>query len=99
MIARGIASLWRGEPPLSTIFWQYTIGWGTLFNLVCTGTALIFLLNDRAEIALAVHFAPMPFNIFLVVAVFRAAAREHASPLANFASAGVVLWFFLMLII
>lgn len=98
MIARGIASLWRGEPPLSTIFWEYTIGWGTLLNLVCSGAALALFLNERYEIGLAAHFAAVPVNAFLVVAVFRAAAREQASPLANFARVGAILWFVLMIV-
>jgi hypothetical protein len=99
MIARGIASLLRGEPPLSTIFWEYTIGWGTLFNLVCTGTALVLLLNGQAIIGLLAHFAAVPFNLFLVVSVFRAAAREHNAPLAHFSRVASVIWFIVMLAI
>jgi hypothetical protein len=99
MIVHGIASLWRGEPRLSTIFWEYTIGWGTLFNLVCTGAALALVLNGYAVIAIIVHFVAMPFNAFLVVAVFRAAAREHTSSLAGFSRVGVVIWFILMLVV
>jgi hypothetical protein len=98
MIARGIASLWRGEPPLSTIFWEYVIGWGTLFNLVCSGAALALILNGRAEIGLATHFAAVPVNAFLIVSVFRAAAREHSSPLANFSRIGAIVWFVVMLV-
>lgn len=97
MIARGLASLWRGEPPLSTIFWEYMIGWGTLFNLVCTGAALLFLMNGRPVIGILTHFAAVPFNAFLVVSVFRAAAREHSSPLANFSRVVSIVWFIVML--
>jgi hypothetical protein len=99
MIARGIASLWRGEPPLSTIFWEYTIGWGTLLNLVCSGVALVLFLNGHHEIGLATHFAAVPVNALLVVSVFRAAAREHSTPLAHFARVGSVIWFIVMLVI
>lgn len=98
MIARGIASLWRGEPPLSRIFWEYMVGWGTLLNLVCSGAALALFLNGRYAIGLAVHFAAVPVNALLVVSVFRAATRERASPLANFARAGAILWFVLMIV-
>jgi hypothetical protein len=99
MIARGIASLIRGEPPLSTIFWEYTIGWGTLFNLVCSGLALVLFLNGWPVTGLVTHFAAVPFNLFLIVSVFRAAAREHYSPLANFSRVAAVVWFIVMLVI
>jgi len=99
MIARGIASLWRGEPPLATIFWEYAIAWGTLLNLVCTGVALTLFISGRPLPGLIMHFAALPFNAFMVVSVYRAAAREHSSPLANFARVGVVVWFIVMLVI
>ena len=99
MIARGIASLLRGEPPLSTIFWEYTIGWGTLLNLVCTGAALVLFLNGWPVTGLITHFAAVPFNLFLVVSVFRAASREHNSPLAHFSRIASVIWFIAMLVI
>ncbi len=99
MIARGIASLWRGEPPLSKIFWEYTIGWGTLLNLICTGAALALVLNRHALIAVFVHFAAVPLNAFMVVAVFRAAAREQTSALASFSRIGAVIWFLVMLVL
>jgi hypothetical protein len=99
MIARGIASLWRGELPLSTIFWEYTIGWGTLFNLVCTGVAFALLLHGWTASGVFMHFAPVPLNALLLVAVYRAAALEHLSPLANFARIGAVIWFIVMLVV
>ena len=99
MIARGIASLLRGQPPLSTIFWEYTIGWGTLLNLVCSGLALVLFLNGWPAIGLLAHFAPVPLNAVLIVSVFRAAAREHYSPLANFSRVASVIWFIVMLAI
>jgi hypothetical protein len=99
MIARGIASLLRGEPPLSTIFWEYTIGWGTLFNLVCTGTALVLFLNGWPVTGLVTHFAAVPLNLFLVVSVFRAASREHNAQLAHFSRVASVIWFIVMLAI
>jgi hypothetical protein len=97
MITRGIASLWRGELPLATIFWEYTIAWGTLLNLVCTGAALGLFLNGRFVTGLIMHFAAVPINAILVVAVYRAAAREHSSRLANFSRVGAVVWFVAML--
>ncbi len=99
MIARGIASLWRGELPLATTFWEYTIGWGTLINLACSGAALTLFLNGHILAGVVVHFIAVPFNALMVIAVYRAAAREHSSPLANFARAGGVVWFVVMLVV
>jgi hypothetical protein len=99
MIARGITSLWRGEVSLAKVFWEYAIAWGTLFNLLCTGGALIALMNRVPDwFGLAIHFAPTPVNALLVISTWRAAARER-SALANFARPAVVVWFVLMLVL
>lgn len=98
MIARGITSLWRGEVPLATVFWEYAIAWGTLVNLLCTGAALVALVNRAPDwLSLLLHFAPTPLNALLVVSTWRAAAREPGNPLANFARGGSIVWFLAML--
>jgi hypothetical protein len=100
MIARDIASLWRGETPLRRVFWEHAIAWGTLINLVCTGAALVAFVNGApAWLGLLLHFAPVPYNALLVVSIWRAAAKEDETPLANFARGGILIWFFLMLVL
>ncbi len=95
-----IGSLWRGEVPLARVFWEYTIGWATLINLLCTGAALVaFLKGAPAWLGLLLHFAALPLNVLLVVSVWRAAERERESALARFAPAGTLLWFILMLVL
>ena len=97
MIARGIASLWRGEVPLARVFWEYAIAWGTLANIACTGIALAAFVNGApAWLGLLLHFAPTPFNALMVISTWRAAVREHATLLAKFAPAAIVAWFLLM---
>lgn len=98
MMTHGIVSLWRGEVPLATVFWEYAVAWGTLINLLFTGAALVSLVNRAPDwLSLSLHFAPTPLNALFVLATWRAAAREPDSPLAGFARIGVVVWFLLML--
>lgn len=100
MTARGIVPLWRGETPLAKVFWEYAIAWGTLLNLLGTGAALISFVNGApAWLGLLLHFAPMPYNALMVVSTWRAAARENGTAFANFARAGIVLWFVMMLLL
>ena len=95
-----IAKLWRGEVPLARVFWEYTIGWGTLINLLCSGAALAaFLKGAPAWLGLLLHFAAIPLNLLLVVSIWRAAASEHESGLARIAPAAAALWFILMLVL
>lgn len=95
-----IAKLWRGEVPLAHVFWEYTIGWATILNLLATGAALIVFMKDGPVwLGLLMHFAAVPLNAFLVVSIWRAARRESASALANFAPSASVIWFVAMLVI
>ena len=94
-----IAKLWRGEVPLARVFWELMIGWATLLNLISTGLALAaFLRGASAWLGLLINFCPIPLNAFLLIAVWRAAAREQSSGLANFARIASVLWFAVMIV-
>ncbi len=100
MIVRWIASLWRGGIPLTRVFWEYTIAWGTLINLLCTGAALIVFIKDGPVwLGLLLHFAAIPYNVLMIVSVWRAAERESGSSLANFARTASVAWFVAMLVV
>jgi hypothetical protein len=100
MSAGRIGSLWRGEVLLARVFWEYTIGWATLINLMGTGAALVaFLKGAPAWLGLLLHFGALPLNALLVVSVWRAAEREQDSALARFAPAAALLWFILMLVL
>lgn len=97
MNTSALRSLWRGEVALARVFWEFTIGWGTLVNLLCTGAALAAFVNGaHAWLGLALHFAATPLNILLLVSVFRAAARETENPLAKLAPSIAAIWFILM---
>ena len=99
MIARGIRSLFLGEAPLATVFWEYAVAWGTLLNLVTTGAALVAFVNDGpAWLGLLLHFSALPYNALMVLSTWRAAARENETPLAGFARAGIIVWFLIMIV-
>jgi len=100
MILRWITSLWRGEIPLASVFWEYTIGWATVLNLISAGAALIVFVKDGPVwLGLFLHFVAVPMNTILVMSIWRAATREGDSPLANFARIGSVIWFVVMFVI
>ncbi len=98
MIARGVASLWRGEVALARVFWEYAMAWGTLANILGTGLALTAFVNGApAWLGLLLYFAATPFNALMVVSTWRAAGRESRTALAKFAPFAIVVWFLLML--
>lgn len=95
-----IARLWRGEVSLARLFWEYTIGWATILNLIAAGAALVVFLKDGPLwLSLLLHSCAVPLNAFLVVSIWRAAAREGGSAFANFARIASAVWFIVMFVI
>jgi hypothetical protein len=84
----------NGTVAWTTVFWRDTLGVGSLINLVFGFAALMLLTLDvNRWLALALHLVPLPWNVFLVMAVRRAAGRPAAClPVA-------VAWFVLMLVV
>jgi hypothetical protein len=74
---------WRAQVPMRVLFWRDMVLVGTLINLLFTGVALAIAASDLPiALAAAVHFAPLPYNLFLVVAVW----RQQPSPLHRWAA-------------
>lgn len=68
---------WQGQVPVAILFWRDILGVGTLINLTTTVLALTMIVNGiHAGFAVAVHFLPLPFNIFLLAALNRAPDRN-----------------------
>lgn len=90
-----IAARWRGEVPLSGLFWRDMVLTGSAINVVTTIAALVVLgLKAPTWAALAVHFAAFPYNLFLFLAVWRTA--EKATPAtAWIAQSGAAAWLIL----
>jgi hypothetical protein len=89
-----LATLWAGEVPLGEVFWTYAVAGGLLVNAVGTvlclwalsvGASLLFIYLPMA--------APIPYNLFMLVAVWRSAAR-YTGPRerADLARAAIILW-------
>jgi hypothetical protein len=82
-----VSRLWRGELPLPLAFWRYGMLWGTLINVIATIATLALVANDAPMVVwLAVHFLPLPYNLLVVVAVWRARDTEP------WAQVGIAIW-------
>ena len=96
---RYFVQLWRGELPLSRVFWTDMLVVGTIVNIVMMVAAiLLFLGGMPAWLGFAVHLLPIPYNILLFMGVGRSADAEHPQ-LAWLARAAAGAWFLVMLVV
>lgn len=72
-------SRWRGETLLGRLYWRDMLLVGSLVNLI-TGFIALMLAAQGSElwIAAIVHFACLPYNVFLVLALWRTPGRSRA---------------------
>ncbi|CDX42522.1 conserved hypothetical protein [Mesorhizobium sp. ORS 3359] len=83
---------WRGEAPLDLLFWRDMLLIGTLISVASSALALILLgLKLPLWLVLAVHFLPVPYNIFLTIAVWRTAEKSGGFK-AQLMMLGSALW-------
>ncbi|TGP98354.1 MULTISPECIES: hypothetical protein [unclassified Mesorhizobium] len=83
---------WRGEAPLGRLFWRDTLLVGTLISVASSALALVLLgLKLPLWLVLMVHFLPVPYNIFLTIAVWRAAEKAGGFK-AQLMMLGSALW-------
>ena len=76
------ARRWRGEVALRTLFWRDMVVICSAINLAASFLALMLAAQGVAlGIAVAVHFAPLPYNVFLVVALGRSPQRTAMTSL------------------
>jgi hypothetical protein len=72
---------------------------GTTANVVAAFAGLLLFAGDApSALAAAVFFSPLPYNVFIVTAVWRSAAKT-AAPWAPAAQLGAAAWFVVMLLI
>lgn len=70
------ARRWRAEVPLRRLFWLDMLAVGSVLNLLATFGALMLLAaHAPAGLAMALHFAPLPYNVFLFAALWRHPSR------------------------
>lgn len=68
---------WHGQVPLAVLLWRDMLGVGTVVNLIATILALAAIIQGaHAGFAVALHLAPMPYNLFLFAALWRAPERN-----------------------
>ena len=84
---------WRRQVPIATLFWRDMILFGSIINIVAGAMGLLMLgLKAGLMLSLLVLFAPLPANIILLIAVWRAADIAGARQAVSYRS-GAVLWF------
>jgi hypothetical protein len=67
---------WRGKVALSVLLWRDMLGVATLINLSATMAALALAAQGMPLVfAAALHFAPLPYNLFLFAALWRMPQR------------------------
>ncbi|NNU82169.1 hypothetical protein HMH01_17160 [Halovulum dunhuangense] len=85
-----LRALWMGNLPLSEAFWGWTVVGGLLVNVSTSVVFLILLTYDQPLPALAVGYGlSLPFNLMVVVGVWRSAARYDGPPLHATLARGV----------
>lgn len=76
MSTNRLLRLWRGEVPLPNVFWDWAVIGGLIVNVSTTIGCLVLVMEDLPVAALIVGYAfSVPYNIFIMVAVWRSAAR------------------------
>jgi hypothetical protein len=94
-----LGALWRGDVPLSQALWRDMALVGTVVNIAAMGAAFfVVALGASMTTFFAIHLLPVPYNIFLVAAVWRAAERAPAER-AWTARIVSVLWLFAAFVI
>ncbi|MCZ8547265.1 hypothetical protein OOJ09_24005 [Mesorhizobium qingshengii] len=98
MLADFFRSRWLGQVPLDRLFWRDMVLVGTAISIASSVAALILLaLKQPLEAVLAVHFAPVPYNIFLMSAVWRTAEKIGGTK-ASMMMPGAALWLILTIV-
>ena len=91
---RWLRALWAGAMPLPEAFWWYGIAYGFLVNAGATLAALgLATLDAPGWLLLAVYLSPLPYNLLVLVGVWRSAAAWPAgSWWPELARLAIALW-------
>lgn len=77
MLSHYFSRRWRGQVPSAVLLWRDMLGVGTVVNLVATILALAAIIQGaHTGLAVALHLALMPYNLFLFAALWRVPDRE-----------------------
>ncbi|MGB4359178.1 MAG: hypothetical protein WBJ19_02050 [Rhodoferax sp.] len=76
--ANFFGSRWRSAAHLSQLYWRDMMIVGSLINLFTGFTALMIAAQGGdLRVAAMVHFATLPYNVFLVLALWRTPGRSR----------------------
>jgi hypothetical protein len=91
---RTIVEFWRGGLPLGRAFWLWGILGGGVVSLFATLLALMLLAAGApAWLAVLVFAAHIPWNLVLLVGVWRSAGRPEVSrAAANISRLVILAW-------
>jgi hypothetical protein len=91
---RTLIELWRGRLPLGRAFWLWGILGGGVVALFATILALALLTTGApAWLAALVFAADIPWNLVLLVGVWRSAAQPEVSrDTASFVRVAMAVW-------
>jgi hypothetical protein len=85
---------WNAKVGLRLVFWRDILAVGTVANLLFGFLALVLVAQGAPLLwAAFVHFALLPYNLFLLAAVWRSPERTPATLGAS------VAWFAAMLVV
>jgi hypothetical protein len=76
-----LQKLWRGELPLANAFWMWAVLGGLIINAITAALFLILIVAEHPVAALIAGHAPsLPYNVLVVVGVWRSAASYPGDP-------------------
>lgn len=83
---------WHGQVPLAQLLWPDMLLYGTAINVAAAVVALVLDVQGApGPISMAVYLAPLPYNLFLLAAVWRRAA-DGKEPWATGARILALAW-------
>jgi hypothetical protein len=75
---------WRGRVTWRELLWRDMLVVGTLINLAATLLAIVAAIQGATTAVVAlVHFAPLPYNLFLFAALYRSPNRPELAVIAG----------------
>jgi hypothetical protein len=93
------AARWRGAVAIDRLFWTDMIIVATLINVAAAfGAVMLLGLKLPAWIAVALFLAPLPYNVFLVLAVWRTTEGMAGSAASGYRFAALI-WLVLVFLI